>query len=104
MIRVDAINYFPEISQLLNSAPRQLLLILKTNDLLRSLEYTLQSNCHTHSFITMSKYCVQAIGEEEEKRAESYCKRLILRMQTGVSLLMLYLYGWWVWLMPTSLT
>ena len=94
------VNYFSEITQLLNKVPSQLLLILKTNDLLRSIDHTLQSSSHTHSFITMSKVCIETIGEEERKWAGSTRGgvRAILIMKW--KLFLLYLFEWWVWLRP----
>ena len=94
------VTYFSEITQLLNKVPRQLLLILKTNDLLRSLDHTLQASSHTHSFITMSKVCVKTIGDEERKWAESLRGHLRARVRTRWRLFLLYIFEWWVWLKP----
>ncbi len=48
--------YLSHITQLLNNIPRQLVLILKTNDLLRSLEYSLDTPVYHQSYIIMSRY------------------------------------------------
>lgn len=96
----DVVNYFSEITQLLDKVPSQLLLILKTNDLLRSIDHTLQSSSHTHSFITMSKVCIETIGEEERKWAESLRGSVRAVMMTKWKLFLLYLFEWWVWLRP----
>ncbi|KAF3844308.1 hypothetical protein F7725_007471 [Dissostichus mawsoni] len=46
------------ISELLNRVPRQMLLLLKTNDLLRGIENTLQTRASSSSFINMSRCCI----------------------------------------------
>lgn len=62
-IRNNAASYLSEISQLLNHVPRQMLLILKTNDLLRSIETTLGTRSSASSFLNMSRCCIRALAE-----------------------------------------
>lgn len=61
-IRTNAALYLPQISDLLNKVPQQMLLLLKTNDLLRGIESTLQTRASSSSFINMSRCCIQAIA------------------------------------------
>ncbi|KAG7226128.1 hypothetical protein INR49_014222, partial [Caranx melampygus] len=61
-IRTNAALYLPQISDLLNRVPRQMLLLLKTNDLLRGIETTLQTRASSSSFINMSRCCIRAIA------------------------------------------
>lgn len=61
-IRTNAGLYLPQISDLLNRVPRQMLLLLKTNDLLRGIETTLQTRASSSSFINMSRCCIRAIA------------------------------------------
>ena len=89
--------YFGEISQLLNSVPRELLLILKTNDLLRSLEFVLAPRVHTQSFIIMSKYCVRALGDQDARDSPFWWQRMVVRTRTSLSLLFINLYEMWLW-------
>eukprot|EP00731_Ephydatia_muelleri_P027269 Em0019g142a len=96
-IRRHAVMYFGEISQLLNSVPRELLLILKTNDLLRSLEFVLAPRVHTQSFITMSKYCVRALGDQDARDCTFWWQRMVVRTRTSLSLLFIRLYETWLW-------
>ncbi|XP_075471516.1 LOW QUALITY PROTEIN: aarF domain-containing protein kinase 1 [Ascaphus truei] len=58
-IRSNAAAYLPQISQLLASVPRQMLLLLKTNDLLRGIETSLRTRASASSFISMSRCCVR---------------------------------------------
>lgn len=60
-IKADAAKYLPEISAVLNRVPRQMLLIFKTNDLLRGIEFSLDTQDSMKSFITMSRYCVKSV-------------------------------------------
>ena len=94
--------YLAEITQLLDNVPRQLVLILKTNDLLRGIEHQLGSSQHAQSYITMSKYCVRAIGDYEVSRAEnSWRERWMWRLRTNFSLATVYLYEAWLWCKTT---
>ena len=61
-IRSNAALYLPQISDLLNRVPRQMLLLLKTNDLLRGIETTLQTRA-CFSFI-MSRCCTRDVARE----------------------------------------
>ena len=73
IIQTSATNYLPQITAILNAMPRQLLLIFKTNDLLRGIESSLRSGIvssqrahHTQTaFIAMSRCCVRAVSEEQ---------------------------------------
>uniref|UniRef100_A0AAY4A2X9 AarF domain-containing protein kinase 1 n=1 Tax=Denticeps clupeoides TaxID=299321 RepID=A0AAY4A2X9_9TELE len=61
-IRTNAALYLPQISDLLNRIPRQMLLLLKTNDLLRGIETTLQTRASSSSFLNMSRCCTRAVA------------------------------------------
>lgn len=64
LIRLNAATYVTEITELLNKVPRQLLLLLKTNDLLRSIDFRLKTRATSCSFITMSRCCIRALTEQ----------------------------------------
>lgn len=61
-IRNNAATYLPQISQLLSHVPRQMLLIFKTNDLLRGIEAALGTRASASSFLNMSRCCVRALA------------------------------------------
>ncbi|KAM9786896.1 aarF domain-containing protein kinase 1 isoform 1-T1 [Syngnathus typhle] len=63
-IRTNAALYLPQINNLLNRVPRQMLLLLKTNDLLRGIESTLQTRASSSSFINMSRCCIRALARQ----------------------------------------
>ncbi|KAM4013360.1 aarF domain-containing protein kinase 1 isoform 2-T2 [Anomaloglossus baeobatrachus] len=70
-IRSNAAAYLPQISQLLSSVPRQMLLLLKTNDLLRGIETALHSSAGASSFLSMSRCCVRALARNTVKSTQS---------------------------------
>lgn len=54
-------NVLPEISGILDQVNRQMLLILKTNDLIRGIEYTLKTDARMEAFRVMSQCCVKSV-------------------------------------------
>ena len=67
--------YLTDISSILNRVPRQLLLILKTNDLLRGIDHQLQTSKASRSFVTMSKCCAEAVAREELRTCGNWVGR-----------------------------
>ncbi|XP_035117075.2 aarF domain-containing protein kinase 1 isoform X2 [Callithrix jacchus] len=85
-IRNNAANYLPQISQLLNHVPRQMLLILKTNDLLRGIEAALGTRASASSFLNMSRCCVRALAEHKKKNTGSFFRRTQISFSEAFSL------------------
>jgi aarF domain-containing kinase len=65
LIRENSPKYLREISIVLNRIPREMLLLLKTNDLLRGIETSLGTRYSSSSFIHISKCCVKFISAYE---------------------------------------
>jgi len=61
LIQQEISMWIPEMSQVLENVPKQMILILKTNDLLRGLETTLDVRPDANAFITMSEHCLKAL-------------------------------------------
>ena len=55
LIQQEISMWIPEMSQVLENVPKQMILILKTNDLLRGLETTLDVRPDANAFIAMSE-------------------------------------------------
>ncbi|CAH1791947.1 unnamed protein product [Owenia fusiformis] len=91
-IQENAGNYLSEITGILNNVPRQLLLILKTNDLLRGIEYALESRADASSFIGMSRCCVRALTQHKLENADNFTSRFGIRVKGQWSLFSLTLY------------
>lgn len=68
VIKANAAAFLPQIIEILNDVPRHMLLVFKTNDLLRGIESTLECRADASSFLTMSRCCVEAISENQIKR------------------------------------
>ncbi|XP_041828246.1 aarF domain-containing protein kinase 1 isoform X2 [Melanotaenia boesemani] len=97
-IRTNAALYLPQISELLNRVPRQMLLLLKTNDLLRGIETTLQTRASSSSFINMSRCCIRAIARHKRSKARSRRRRLQISLAESLSLWRLSMYEFFLWL------
>ncbi|XP_050933901.1 aarF domain-containing protein kinase 1 isoform X2 [Lates calcarifer] len=96
-IRTNAALYLPQISDLLNRVPRQMLLLLKTNDLLRGIETTLQTRASSSSFINMSRCCIRAVARYKRSKAKSRKKRLQIKLAESLSLWRLTIYELYLW-------
>uniref|UniRef100_A0A8D3DM17 AarF domain-containing protein kinase 1 n=1 Tax=Scophthalmus maximus TaxID=52904 RepID=A0A8D3DM17_SCOMX len=96
-IRTNATLYLPQISELLNRVPRQMLLLLKTNDLLRGIETTLQTRAASSSFINMSRCCIRALARHKKSKAQSRRRRLQIKLAESLSLWKLALYELFLW-------
>ncbi|KAM9341177.1 aarF domain-containing protein kinase 1 [Symphorus nematophorus] len=96
-IRTNAALYLPQISELLNRVPRQMLLLLKTNDLLRGIETTLQTRASSSSFINMSRCCIRAMARHKRGKARSRTKRLRITLAECLSLWRLSMYELLLW-------
>ena len=70
-------DFVPQITTVFENIPRELVLVFKTNDLLRGLDARLKTSAASASFISMSKCCLQAVYEDEYKKCDglvSKCK------------------------------
>ncbi|XP_029349168.1 aarF domain-containing protein kinase 1 isoform X1 [Echeneis naucrates] len=102
-IRTNAALYLPQISELLNRVPRQMLLLLKTNDLLRGIETTLQTRASSSSFINMSRCCIQAMARHKRSKVQSRRRRLQINLAESLCLWQLTLYELYLWVKASML-
>ncbi|XP_033115857.1 aarF domain-containing protein kinase 1-like [Anneissia japonica] len=72
IIKASIIEYFPQVSKILNEVPREMLLLFKTNDLLRGIEYALKIRKDASSFINMSRCCVRALAMHEVEQCDGW--------------------------------
>ncbi|GAB1610413.1 aarF domain-containing protein kinase 1-like [Argonauta hians] len=86
-IRDNASHYIVEISEVLNRIPREMLLVLKTNDVLRGIESRLGVPKGAQSFLTMARYCVQAIAAAKLHLCTSAIGRLRIKVHLAWNLL-----------------
>ncbi|XP_061552719.1 aarF domain-containing protein kinase 1 isoform X2 [Phycodurus eques] len=97
-IRTNAAVYLPQINDLLNKVPRQMLLLLKTNDLLRGIETTLQTRASSSSFISMSRCCIRALARHKRSKIQSSRRRLQITLTESFNLWRLSMYELFLWL------
>ncbi|XP_041810533.1 aarF domain-containing protein kinase 1 [Chelmon rostratus] len=102
-IRTNAALYLPQISELLNRVPRQMLLLLKTNDLLRGIETILQTRASSSSFISMSRCCIRTIASHKRSKAQSRRKRLQIMLAESFNLWRLTIYELLLWVKGSKL-
>jgi len=55
-----------------------MILILKTNDLLRGLDARLKTKTASASFITMSKCCLRALYKDERSKCTTFGAKVVL--------------------------
>ena len=91
-LRHSVSMYLTDISSVLNRVPRQLLLILKTNDLLRGIDHQLQTSKTSRSFVTMSKCCAEAVAKEELKSCRTWLDRFMVYGRWSVDSARIALY------------
>ncbi|XP_055496156.1 aarF domain-containing protein kinase 1 isoform X2 [Leucoraja erinacea] len=101
-IRIKAAKYLSSINELLNNVPRQMLLLLKTNDLLRGIETSLQTRASASSFITMSRCCVRAVSRYEKDASKSWYGRLKISLAEALVLWQISLHEILLWVKASS--
>ena len=87
----------PQIAMVLNRVPREMLLVLKTNDLLRGLEAMLGTKDERRSLITMSRYCVVSVYEEQLRLSSGWVQSLQTRLARQWALTRLSVYQIYLW-------
>ncbi|KAK3092968.1 hypothetical protein FSP39_009499 [Pinctada imbricata] len=102
-IKENAAMYLIQISEILNKVPRQMLLIFKTNDVLRGIEYTLEAKANATSFLNMSRCCVRAVASDNLRNCESWTKRFQISAAMHWQLFRLGLYEFFLWFQTTPL-
>lgn len=77
-VQAGIVQYVPLITEILEKLPREMIMILKTNDLLRGLDARLKTKTASASFITMSKCCLRALYQHERTKCTSLYSRVRL--------------------------
>ncbi|XP_063225636.1 aarF domain-containing kinase 1 [Bacillus rossius redtenbacheri] len=85
-------SLLPQISDVLSRVNRQMLLILRTNDLMRGVEHTLGTHSRKASFLVMSKCCIRSVYGERLKECSSFVARWMTLLARNWALMKLSLY------------
>jgi len=70
-IKENAARYVKEITDVLAFVNRQMILIFKTNDLLRNIEFSLGTQNSMSSLVQMSRACMKVLRAEERKKCQN---------------------------------
>ncbi|CAJ0950240.1 unnamed protein product, partial [Mesorhabditis belari] len=95
-LRAYAITLIPQISEVLARVPREMLLIFKTNDLLRGIEYILGTANRADSLIEVSKFVVRSHYDLTFKEAQSYFQKFINRFRFFIDISRIYFYEYYL--------
>lgn len=77
-VRARAVTLLTQISEVLQEMPRPLLLIFKTNDLLRNIEYQLGTLNRGDTFVQMSRGCIKSVYGQAMQQHQSFISRCVL--------------------------
>jgi len=99
-IKANASRYIKEITDVLAYVNRQMIMIFKTNDLLRGIESSLGTKNSMSSFIQMSRSCIRVLKERnlldaKGTLAKTRIKIWALFSQFKISCYVLYLQVYW---------
>ncbi|XP_041980024.1 aarF domain-containing kinase 1 [Aricia agestis] len=89
-------NFLHHVTQCLEHVDRQALLVLKTNDLIRSIEYALGMQERMCGFLVMTKCCMESIYRLEYKNTKSTAKKQYLNTKYWWSVFVLYIYSYYL--------
>lgn len=96
-LRQYAQEYFPQIVRVLGKVNREMLLVLKTNDLLRGIEQSLGTRGERRSLLNMSRYCVRSVYEERLKGARGLVDNAMLHVALQWTLFKLSCFQFYLW-------
>ncbi|KAJ4441514.1 hypothetical protein ANN_11370 [Periplaneta americana] len=85
-------HLLPQISDVLDSINRQMLLILRTNDLMRGVEFTLKAQNRKTSFLVMSRCVIRSVYGERLKLCKTWMSRCRTVMSQQWALFKLSMY------------
>lgn len=91
-IKDFAASLIPQISQVLDKMPRSMLLILKTNDLLRAIEHRLGAQNRSDAFVEMTRQCTRAVFQHQINHSNSFVSKFRITFKLYISLATIYIY------------
>jgi hypothetical protein len=94
-LQQNTLKYRDEIAAVLNRLPRELLLLLKTNDCLRSVDGALGSP--NNQFAIMARYCLRGVRWDSVHRRVQPCASWAEWWTTVPIYARIWLFEWWTW-------
>lgn len=98
LIRSEVPGFLPGISKILNTVPRPMVMLFKTNDLLRMLEVLHGTRSDSSGFLNMSKCCVRAVSNYEGKQDFGILQKIKRSLTLKFDLAKISLYEYLLWL------
>ena len=92
-VKENVAKYIKDIANVLAKIDRQMILILKTKDLLRNIEFNLGTHNNKTSLVQMYKSCIQVIRAEEMR----VCQTKWCYFKTSIKSLLDQLKIWLQW-------
>lgn len=84
------------ITRILGKMDRQLLLVLKTNDLVRFICNAIGQD-ERRSLLNMSRFCVDTVGERRLNKSNNILQRFLIHFQIQCQHFKLSLYSFFLW-------
>jgi aarF domain-containing kinase len=89
-------DFLPEIAGVLSRVNRELILVLKTSDLLRGIESHLGTRGERQSLVQMARYCVRSVYDDRIMKGTSFIGKLKLSIMKQWLLTKLALYQFYL--------
>lgn len=103
MLQRTTSGVLPQLSDILAQVDRQMLLVLKTNDLIRGIESSLGTQNRMTSFWVMAKCCVRTVCTQNDAAAVTRWQHFWSRLHCHWSIFKLDIYYIWLGLRNLSL-
>lgn len=91
-MRATFTGILPQMSEILQKVNPQMLLIFKTNDLMRGIEHTLKAGVRMGAFRIMSECCIKSVYEERIKKCMCRIDKVKLSLAEFWALLKINVY------------
>lgn len=92
LLQTSSSLVIPQLSDILEQVDRQMLLILKTNDLIRSIETTLGTKNRMTAFWVMSKCCIHSSYSNAIHRESNSLQKCLLKFSEQWAIFKLNIY------------
>lgn len=86
-IQSQAASLIPEMVNVLNKVPREMLLIFKTNDCLRGIDSSLKTRFRSNAFVGMTRSCTAVVYDQKIQSAKSSFQYFRLYIERALAMI-----------------
>lgn len=104
LLQNSVARYISKITDILETVDRQMLLIFKTNDLIRGIETSLKVQRQMTAYYSISKYCIKSVSQQKMRKAETILDLYSKIFEANWAIFKLNLYFLYIKLLQYSLT